>query len=318
MRRATVIRVPANDERFEAIKGCKAGDAQACARRDELNQLDVSRDKAIWAACNGAAGSNACTALRAEAQIARFDLLRHQNTPQAREQMLAAMEDPELLNFTIQGELRSIKILDDLIVRQISTSIGKSLFSLGADLTPGVGDVKAFSEAQDSLDYLFASVGLLPIAGDFVSTGLRESRALIKDGKAQEASELLESLAKYVSDAKNAGKTLPEMLNPTYRELKGMNKGFQAHHTLPQYLGEMLGYTRNDMLDHPGTMITQYSHTGAVNPDAMHKAINQYLQPMREGKKVIYTPAQIRAGLQQAYSDIGRPELFDSIKHLIK
>lgn len=39
---------------------------------------------------------------------------------------------------------------------------------------------------------------------------------------------------------------------------------------------------------------------------------------MRDGKKVIYTPAQIRAGLQQAYSDIGRPELFDSIKHLVK
>jgi filamentous hemagglutinin len=100
--------------------------------------------------------------------------------------------------------------------------------------------------------------------------------------------------------------------------LKGINKGFQAHHTLPQYLGEMLGYTRNEMLDQPATMITQYSHTGAVNPDAMHKAINQYLQPMRDGKKVIYTPAQIRVGLQQAYSDIGRPELFDSIKHLIK
>ncbi|HEK1688663.1 TPA: hypothetical protein SMR42_005070 [Pseudomonas putida] len=33
--------------------------------------------------------------------------------------------------------------------------------------------------------------------------------------------------------------------SPTYRELQGLNKGFQAHHTLPQYLGKMLGYTKN-------------------------------------------------------------------------
>lgn len=37
----------------------------------------------------------------------------------------------------------------------------------------------------------------------------------------------------------------------------------------------MLGYTKNDMLDHPATLITQYSHTGKVNPDAMHKAISK-------------------------------------------
>ncbi|WP_139213078.1 hypothetical protein [Pseudomonas kilonensis] len=72
------------------------------------------------------------------------------------------------------------------------------------------------------------------------------------------------------------------------------------------------------MLDHPATLITQYAHTGAINPDAMHKAINQYLPPMKEGKKAIYTSGQIKAGLQQAYKDIGRPELFECIKYLIK
>lgn len=72
------------------------------------------------------------------------------------------------------------------------------------------------------------------------------------------------------------------------------------------------------MLDHPATLITQYSHTGKLNPDAMHKAISKYLPPMVGGKPATYTPGQISSGLQKAYSDIGRPELFDSIKHLIK
>jgi len=80
----------------------------------------------------------------------------------------------------------------------------------------------------------------------------------------------------------------------------------------------MLGYTKNDMLDHPATLITQYSHTGKVNPDAMHKAISKYLSPMVGGKPATYTSGQISSGLQKAYGDIGRPELFDSIKHLIK
>lgn len=80
----------------------------------------------------------------------------------------------------------------------------------------------------------------------------------------------------------------------------------------------MLGYTASDMLDHPGTSVTQYSHTGKLNPDAMHKAISKYLPPMTGGKKATYTPEQIKVGLQKAYGEIGRPELFDSIKHLIK
>ncbi|PZW63606.1 filamentous hemagglutinin [Pseudomonas sp. URMO17WK12:I1] len=121
-----------------------------------------------------------------------------------------------------------------------------------------------------------------------------------------------------IAGAKGTAQVVPDVISPTYRELQGLNKGFQAHHTLPQYLGKMLGYTKNDMLDHPATLITQYSHTGKVNPDAMHKAISKYLPPMVGGKPATYTPGQISSGLQKAYGDIGRPELFDSIKHLIK
>lgn len=72
------------------------------------------------------------------------------------------------------------------------------------------------------------------------------------------------------------------------------------------------------MPDHPAALIIQCSHTGKMNPDAMHKAISKYLPPMIGGKPARYTAGQISSGLQKAYGDIGRPELFDSIKHFIK
>ena len=68
-----------------------------------------------------------------------------------------------------------------------------------------MGDVKAFAEAEDAWDYIFASIGVVPGVGDAFAPGMRKSKELLKDGKAQEASELLESLAKNVSDAKVAG-----------------------------------------------------------------------------------------------------------------
>jgi hypothetical protein len=123
---------------------------------------------------------------------------------------------------------------------------------------------------------------------------------------------------KPTSAANVAQNLTPKPISPTYRELKGINKGFQAHHIMPQYLGKMLGYTIENMLDHPATAVTQWTHTGKLNADAMHKAISRYLPPMAGGKKTNYTADQIRSGLQKAYSDIDRPELFDSVSHLIK
>ncbi|MCD5989799.1 DUF637 domain-containing protein [Pseudomonas sp. CDFA 553] len=191
-----------NNERFKAAQACKAGSQEACVRRDELNQLDEDRDKALRTACDGAAMSSACTEKRLEAQTARIDLLKHKNTPEAREQIQLAFKDPELINYTLLLELRSNQKLENAVVEQIATSIGKSLLSLGADMTPVIGDVKAFSEAEDNWDYLFASIGILPGVGDALSKGLREAKALLKEGKAQEASELLEKLAQYEGGAK--------------------------------------------------------------------------------------------------------------------
>jgi RHS repeat-associated protein len=115
------------------------------------------------------------------------------------------------------------------------------------------------------------------------------------------------------------GGNLP-LVNPTHAELISINAGtkLQSHHLLPKYLGKMLGYTEKQMLDHPATLITQFSHTGKMNPNAMHKAISNYLPPMIRGNQAVYSNSQIRIGLQNAYNDIGRPELFNSISPLIK
>jgi RHS repeat-associated protein len=107
---------------------------------------------------------------------------------------------------------------------------------------------------------------------------------------------------------------------PTVGELRtlGTVRGFQVHHLLPEYLGKMLGYTSEQMLEHPGAFISQWAHTGAANPEAVHKAISTYLPPMVNGSKAIYTAAEIRAGLQAAYESLGKSSWFDVVAHLIR
>ncbi len=165
---------------------------------------------------------------------------------------------------------------------------------LGADLYTAATGEDFFTESEVSGFWRWA--GLIP--------GVSEARKLGKAGE-----EAITVIRK--------GDDLP-LTSPTYAELKGLNKGFQAHHILPQYLGKMLGFTKKDMLNHPATSVTQFSHTGKSNSNAMHKAISRYLPPMVGGKKANYSANQIRAGLQSAYTDIGRPELFNSVSHLIK
>ncbi len=115
-----------------------------------------------------------------------------------------------------------------------------------------------------------------------------------------------------------ASKNIPK-LSPTVSELLQLGvKGFQAHHGLPEYLGKMLGYTSKEMGGHPGILVSQFKHTGKLNPKAIHKAISKYLPPSTKFKKVNYSLRQIREGLQKAYNDLGIPEMYNEIAPLIK
>lgn len=56
----------------------------------------------------------------------------------------------------------------------------KGSVSLGVDFVPVVGDIKSFAEAQSAIDYLAATIGLVPLVGD-VAGDLEQAFKLIND-----------------------------------------------------------------------------------------------------------------------------------------
>jgi RHS repeat-associated protein len=118
----------------------------------------------------------------------------------------------------------------------------------------------------------------------------------------------------------DAAATIVQDVVPTVRNLQALGSvpGFQVHHILPQYLGKMLGYTVEQMVEHPGALISQWAHTGADNPNAVHKAISAALPLMADNARAVYTLEEISEGLKSAYQSIGRSSWFQSIEHLLK
>ncbi|WP_170960975.1 hypothetical protein, partial [Vibrio sp. F12] len=211
-----------------------------------------------------------------------------------------------------------------------SNELGGNLFDgdivealeLTMDFIPVVSNLKAVIEISTGKT-IFGEHDIPPeILGLTAAAIFLGPTAKVAIRGAQFAKVTLKHSDDILGSVSNIGKIAGDLplVSPTYAELKAINAGtkLQAHHIMPQYLGKMLGYTTKDMLNHPATLITQFSHTGKVNPNAMHKAINKYLPPMVRGKKANYSADQIRNGLQDAYNDINRPELFDSISNLIK
>ncbi|NUF28294.1 VENN motif pre-toxin domain-containing protein [Gilliamella sp. ESL0254] len=86
----------------------------------------------------------------------------------------------------------------------------KTIGGIIVDFTPVVGDIKGFAEAEDSIDYVIATVGLIPGLGDAVGKLLKEAKVALKLGDTKKASEL-------VQEAQNKVKALDV---GSYRELK--------------------------------------------------------------------------------------------------
>ncbi|MGN8141414.1 two-partner secretion domain-containing protein [Pseudomonas sp. 22105] len=193
-----------NNERFEAEKACKAGDSQACARRDELNQLDVDRDKTMHSACEADRSSPACTSLRIASKKAELDLLRNIHTPEAQEQLRVAMQDPEMWRYSIEGELYSIGLMNNQMDRMLSTSIANKLMDILTDHLPVVSTGKGFYEAETIWDYILAAMDIIPVEkyGSDVVKGIKKVEELLKNGKAKEADALLSDILKTASDTK--------------------------------------------------------------------------------------------------------------------
>lgn len=142
---------------LEARKGCSAAGAgsPSCVKVSELLLLDVTRDEARREACSNPS-SAACKTAVLEAEIAYNSLIDG----------ASPFED-----VAYGQELSSIQSeLDDPSgeLREQSLARIQGAFGLVADFTPGVGDVKGFAEAQSGVDYLLATVGLVPVVGDLV------------------------------------------------------------------------------------------------------------------------------------------------------
>lgn len=198
-----------NTERFEAERACNDGNADACARKDELNRLDVERDKALHSACEADMSSPACRTLRIESKKAELDLLRHRNTPEAKEQFQAAMQDPDLWRYSIDGELHSIGLMNNDVDRMLSTSIANKLMDILTDHLPYIGSGKGFYEAESVWDYILAAVNIIPVekyASD-VTQGIKKVEELLKAGKAKEADALLSNILKKTSDTQTGAIT---------------------------------------------------------------------------------------------------------------
>ena len=93
------------------------------------------------------------------------------------------------------------------LVKKLKTT--GDIASFVADLTPGIGDIKSFAEAEDGLDYVLATVGLIPGA-DVVTKPLKsakvsyqKARAAEKLGNLAEAAKHQQEAARYIHNSVN-------------------------------------------------------------------------------------------------------------------
>jgi filamentous hemagglutinin len=94
--------------------------------------------------------------------------------------------------------------------------LAETLFSLALDLTPGVGDVKGFVEAQDTLDYALATIAVIP-GGDLFKGPLKVAKEALKAGDIDTAGKIISTVGKEVEKVKalDVG---------SYKELKAREK----------------------------------------------------------------------------------------------
>ncbi|WP_147284998.1 polymorphic toxin-type HINT domain-containing protein [Canicola haemoglobinophilus] len=69
-----------------------------------------------------------------------------------------------------------------------------------ADFTPIIGDAKSFAEAKDAIDYVLATVGVIPGA-DLVTKSLKEAKNLLNNARKAEKLGDIKAAHKYVEEA---------------------------------------------------------------------------------------------------------------------
>ncbi|WP_306217658.1 MULTISPECIES: VENN motif pre-toxin domain-containing protein, partial [unclassified Serratia (in: enterobacteria)] len=75
----------------------------------------------------------------------------------------------------------------------------KDMASFGVDFVPVVGDIKSFAEAQSAIDYLAATIGLVPGLGDVAGKAIKGAQQALKKGDVAEASKLINKASSEIS-----------------------------------------------------------------------------------------------------------------------
>ncbi|WP_145574323.1 hemagglutinin repeat-containing protein [Yersinia alsatica] len=125
---------------------------------------------------------------------------QEQKYQNAQKELVAAVEEFKAQNCAgLSADACSAKISehrDELL---------KGAVGFGIDFVPIIGDIKSFAEAQSALDYLIATVGLVPVLGDTAGKLIKAAETALKKGDVAEASKLLNKASDEVSSANYFG-----------------------------------------------------------------------------------------------------------------
>ncbi|WP_145546457.1 hemagglutinin repeat-containing protein [Yersinia intermedia] len=124
----------------------------------------------------------------------------------------------------------------------------KGAAGFGIDFVPVIGDIKSFAEAQSALDYLIATVGLVPILGDTAGKLIKATETALKKGDVAEASKLLNKASDEVISAKYFGQERKYWSDEPV-QFNG-NKVYQRNDLFdPHYVDPKSGKTNLQLMD---------------------------------------------------------------------
>ncbi|WP_231924950.1 hemagglutinin repeat-containing protein, partial [Gallibacterium salpingitidis] len=88
-----------------------------------------------------------------------------------------------------------------------------------ADLTPGIGDAKSFAEAEDGVDYLLATIGMMP-GSDIVTKPLKVAKEAFQKAKKAERLGNISDANQYINKATEALQKVKALDVGSYKDLK--------------------------------------------------------------------------------------------------
>lgn len=209
----------------------------------------------------------------------------------------------------------------------------KDIALFGVDFVPVVGDIKSFAEAHSALDYLAATIGIIPGAGDVAGKAIKGAEKALKAGDLEAASKLINQASDEihaVSGAKwNWNKELNKPLpNKTYN-LDGDKVYKTDHLARPQQVeatlsanvkdrngyqqckagkcgtpGDEGGHLIASIFNGPGEKLNLVPMDGNLNKGAWKQMENTWAKAVNEGKEV-------KVKIQTSYiGDSVRPDKF--------